>query len=174
MALRTSGLLASLAAATASALAACVQPTPVTLRAAPTPTPDEVAQIRSAQTRSIQVPIESVFPKVLNVLMDNGYIIRSVDSRTGFVAFYQRWTDSAQHNAIISMEGSAVFTSTGPNTTQIRVALTGGSQLFQVTELGTPKSGPGYGMAGGAQQSADAYEIVRVLDLLQKGLQQPA
>lgn len=125
-------------------------------------------QIRALQTRVIPAPLDSIFPRVIEVLMDNDYIVRSVDAQAGFVSFYQQWTDAAQAAANISEEGSALFTSAGPGQTQVRVTLTGGWQRLEITGGGTHSTDSG--MVGGVQQSTGAEEYRKILDALQNGL----
>jgi len=150
------------------ALAGCATRLPVQIHAAPPPTEAEVLQIRAIQTRVIAAPFDSIFPKVIDVLMDNGYVVRSTDSRLGFVALYQQWTDPNQNDAIIALEGNAIFEREGPGTTRIRVTLTGASQRLEVT--GGGKISTDSGMVGKAEQSAATDEYTRLLNILESGL----
>jgi hypothetical protein len=152
---------------TACGLAGCALP-PVQIHTAPAPTEAQVAHIRDIQTRVIPAPFDSIFPKVVDVLMDNGYVVRSTDSQLGFVAFYQQWTDPGQYNAIIALEGNAIFEREGPNTTRIRVALTGASQRLEIT--GGGKNSTDSGMVGKAEQNAAMDEYRRLLNILESGL----
>ena len=140
---------------------------PVVVRSEPTPTPEQVAQVRAIQTRVIATPIESVFPKVIDVLMDNDYVVRSADAKLGLVVFYQQWTDTTQNSANLTQEGTALFKPVGASSTQVRVMLTGGWQQLAVTG-GGPRS-PSSSMVG-AVQSGAADEYKKVLDVLQNGL----
>jgi hypothetical protein len=151
----------------ACALAGCAMP-PVQIRSAPTPTDAEVAQMRGIQTRVISAPFDSIFPKVVDVLLDNGYVVRSTDSKLGFVAFYQQWTDPEQYDAIIALEGDALFEPDGPASTRVRVALTGGSQRLEIT--GGGRHSTDTGMVGKAEQSAAIDEYRKLLDALESGL----
>jgi hypothetical protein len=161
---KTFGLLAL------GALAGCVTP-PVQLRSAPTPTTQQIAQTRGVQTRVIAAPIDAILPQAIEILFDNGYVVRAADKQLGFIAFYQQWTDSTQSGANISEEGSILFKAAGPKSTQIRVMLTGGWQRLEATG-GGPRS-TDYGMVGGVQQAADADEYKKLLDLLEAGLVSP-
>jgi len=143
-------------------LAGC-QAAPVQVHSAPTPTPEQVLQLRAIQTRVVAVPSDSVFPLVINVLMDNGYVVRSANAQLGLVAFYQQWTDATQSDASLTQEGSILFTPAGPGSTQVRVMLTGG---WQQEDVGRQVSA----MVGGVQQSAEAAEYKKVLDTLEAGL----
>jgi len=80
----------------------------------------------------------------------------------------RQWTDPTQSGANISEEGSILFKSTGPKSTQIRVMLTGGWQRYQATGGGMHSTD--YGMVGGVQQVAGADEYKKLLDLLEAGL----
>jgi hypothetical protein len=149
------------------ALGGCVMP-PVQLRSAPTPTAQQVAQTRDAQSRVIATPFDAVFPSAIEILFDNGYVVRGADAQLGFIAFYQQWTDPTQSDANISEEGSILFKAAGPKSTQIRVMLTGGWQRLQPTGGGMHSTD--YGMVGGVQQVAGADEYKKLLDLLEAGL----
>jgi len=153
----------------AGVLPGCVIPPPVQVRSAPAPTPEEITRIRALQTRLISAPIDSIFPRVIEILMDNDYVVRSVDAKAGFVSFYQQWSDPSQAAANISQEGSILFTPAGKQT-QVRVILTGGWQRLEITG-GGPRSTDS-GMVGGVQQSAADEEYRKILDTLQKGLAQ--
>jgi hypothetical protein len=161
---RSFGLLAL------GALAGCVAP-PVQLRSAPTPTTQQISQTREVQTRVIAVPIDAILPKAIEILFDNGYVVRAADRQLGLISFYQQWTDPTQSGANISEEGSILFKTAGPKSTQIRVMLTGGWQRLEATG-GGPRS-TDYGMVGGVQQVADADEYKKLLDLLEAGLVSP-
>ncbi len=152
------------------ALSACTLP-PVQLRSAPTPNAQQIAQTRGQQTRVIATPVGGVFPKAIEILFDNGYVVRSADGQLGFLAFYQQWTDPTQAGANISEEGSILFTAAGPNSTRVRVMLTGGWQRLETTGGGPHSTDTG--MVGGVQQDAGADEYKKLLDLLQAGLSTP-
>src|SRR2546425_9418957 len=68
----------------------CVPLAPVQLRSAPEPSEQEMAQLRNIQSRTIAIRRDAVFPKVLEVLMDGGYVIRSANTDLGLVTFYQQ------------------------------------------------------------------------------------
>ena len=140
----------------------------VQVRSAPAPTPQEMVQIRTLQTRVIAASMDSIFPRVIEVLMDNDYVVRSVDAQAGFVSFYQQWMDPSQAAANITEEGSILFTAAGSGQTQVRVILTGGWQRLQVTGGGAHSTDSG--MVGGVQQSAGDEEYKKILDTLQSGL----
>lgn len=149
------------------ALGGCVAP-PVQLRSAPTPTADQVAQTRSVQTRVVATRMDAIVPRAIEILFDNGYVVRAADGQVGFIAFYQQWNDPTQNGANISEEGSILFKTAGAMSTQIRVMLTGGWQRLEPT--GGGKTSTDYGMVGGVQQIAGADEYKKLLDLLEAGL----
>jgi len=146
----------------------CVPLAPVQLRSAPEPSEQEMAQLRNIQSRTIAIRRDAVFPKVLEVLMDGGYVIRSANTDLGLVTFYQQWMDQTQHNANIAEEGSAVFSSAGPNQTRVRLVISGSWQRLEVTGGGLKSTDSG--MIGGVLQSASPEEYAKLLDLLERGL----
>lgn len=148
--------------------AACRPPNPQ-VRSEPAPTPAQLTQVRAVQTRVIPTPIDSVFPKVIDVLMDNDYVVRSADAKLGFVSFYQQWTDSTQSGANISQEGAVLFKPAGPGSTQVRVMLTGGWQQLQFTTTG---KNPDAAMVG-AVASTRSDDYAQFLDMLQSALASP-
>ena len=145
-----------------SALSGCVAPE---IRMAPPPTPQQVALNHNVQVRAIAVPAERVFPRILDVLMDNGFIVRSANEKIGFVSFYQQWHDVSQSNANITLEGSLLFKSAGPNSTEARVVLTGGWQLLSLGSGNSANS-----MVSGVQQNPGAEQYTMVLDAIERGL----
>ena len=146
----------------------CVPLAPVQLRSAPEPSEQEMAQLRNIQSRTIAIRRDAVFPRVLEILMDGGYVIRSANTDLGLVTFYQQWMDQAQHNANIAEEGSAVFSSAGPNQTRVRLVISGSWQRLEVTGGGLKSTDSG--MIGGVLQSASPEEYAKLLDLLERGL----
>jgi hypothetical protein len=149
------------------ALCGCGTP-PVQLRSAPSPTAQQIAQAREVQTRVVAAPINALLPQAIEILFDNGYVVRAADGQLGFIAFYQQWSDPTQSDANISEEGSILFKAVGPQSTQIRVMLTGGWQRLQATGGGAHTTD--YGMVGGVQQVAGTGEYKKLLDLLETGL----
>ena len=75
---------------------------PVELHSAPTPSAQQVAQTRDVQTRVIATPVDAILPRAIEILFDNGYVVRGADGQLGFIAFYQQWTDPTQSGANIS------------------------------------------------------------------------
>jgi len=159
---RISGVLSLLG------LAGCVPPD-VTIHAAPEPTPQEVAIIHNNQIRIIPVAYDSVFPKALEILMDNGYLVRSVNEKMGIISFYQQWRDMNQSGASIVQEGSVFFKPTGTSSTQARLLLTGSWQRVESSGGGIHSSGTN-ALVGQVQQNAQPEEYKKLLDLFEKGL----
>jgi hypothetical protein len=146
-------------------LAGCVVPQPPAIRSPDAPRPEQVAAARNIQTRVVQVPIDSVLPRAINVLMDNNFVVRSADSKLGFVSFYQQWMDPTLESTAVSEEGSILFTPAAPGSTQIRVMLTGS---WHVTAAGS--GGSIQGSKGASGQGPEELEYRKVLDMLQRGL----
>ena len=140
---------------------------PIQLRSAPEPSPQELAHLRNIESRTIAVQRGAVFPRVLEVLMDGGYVIRSANNDLGLVTFSQQWRDQTQGNANIAEEGSAVFSSVGSNQTRVRLMISGSWQRLEATGGGTTID---TGMVGGAQLGISPEQYARLLDLLERGL----
>src|SRR6185369_12027874 len=147
------------------ALLGCTVADPVQVRSAPQSTSQELATYRDLRTRVIATPLSVVFPKVIDVLMDNGYLVRSANETLGIVSFYQQWQDANQSGASISQEGSVVFRSAGPSSTEVRLLLTGSWQRVEASGGGV-KDFRTNATVGGVQQNADPQEYRKVLDLL--------
>ncbi len=96
--------------------------------------------------------------------MDGGYVIRSANADLGLVTFSQQWTDQTQRNANIAQEGSAVFSSAGPNQTRVRLVISGSWQRLEITGRSDT------GMVGGVQASTSPEEYAKLLDLVERGL----
>jgi hypothetical protein len=156
------GIKMLLGALAIAVLSGCALPE---VRTAPLPTTQQLALNRQVQSRVIAIPVEGVFPKVLDVLMDNGFIIRSINEKAGFVSFYQQWVDKSQRYANITIEGSLLFTSAGPNSTLARVLLTGSWQIASYGGVDSATS-----MVRGVQQSTSGREYAMVLDVIDRGL----
>jgi hypothetical protein len=161
----------SVAALLTASLAGCTTLQPVQLRSAPEPSRQEISQLRNVQSRTISTKLDSVFPNVVYVLMDNGYVVRSANKDVGLISFYQQWKDSAQSDANISQEGTAIFSASGPNSTDVRLTLTGGWQRLEISG-GGPKT-IDTAMMAGVQQNIPAQEYKKLLDVLEQGLTSP-
>ena len=143
-------------------------PPEVHLHSAPMPVAQEAARRREARTRVVPVAFASIFPKVLGVLMDEGYLVRSANGTLGTVSFFQQWQDPDQADANIIQEGSLLFTPEGPESTQVRLMLTGSSQRLQAND--SKRKYSAMVMVGVVQQDLGPEECSKVLDLLEKGL----
>jgi hypothetical protein len=158
----------AMSAAALLAMVGCVPLPPVQPRLAPEPTPQEITSTRATQTRVLAVGREAVFPRIVELLMDNGFSVRSANESLGIVSFYQQWVDGGQSGAIISQEGTLLFKGTAPGHTEVRALLTQSWQRLEVT--GGGKNVTTHGMVGGVQQNAEPAEYKKLLDLLEKGL----
>jgi hypothetical protein len=145
----------------------CATP-PVQIRSAPLPLKQDLAKVIAIQSRTLNIETDEVFPRVLTVLLNGGYVIRSANKELGYVSFYQQWNDKSQNGANITQEGSAIFSKAAPHQTVVRIAVTGGWQRLESTG-GGPKS-TDFGMVGGVQMSATPEEYKRLLDLIESGL----
>jgi hypothetical protein len=92
----------------------------------PRPVPPQVQADRAVHARTLPVPIERVFPRVIEVLLDAGYVVRSVDAPLGFVSFYNQWEttyDPIIGPTVVTQEGTLLFSSEGPATTRVRLSI---------------------------------------------------
>jgi hypothetical protein len=127
----------------------------------PRPLPAQAQAGRPNRSRALPVPIERVFPRVIEVLLDAGYVVRSVDAPLGFVAFFNQWESHipTEGPTVVSHEGTLLFYSEGPTTTRVRLSIIArssrGADMFP-----DPKD------QGQVEQA--------LLDLLEKGLAAPA
>ena len=151
----------------AVAITGCVMP-PVQIRSAPAPLKQDLAKVIAIQSRILNIETDAVFPRVLTVLLNGGYVIRSANKELGYVSFYQQWNDASQNGANITQEGSAIFSGAGPHQTSVRIVVTGGWQRLQPT--GGGGRSPDFGMVGGVQMSATPEEYKGLLDLIEAGL----
>jgi hypothetical protein len=151
----------------AVAIIGCVE-APVQIRSAPAPLKQDLANVIAIQSRTLNIDTNDVFPRVLTVLLNSGYVIRSANKELGYVSFFQQWNDTSQNGANITQEGSAIFSNAGPHQTSVRIAVTGGWQRLQATG-GGPKS-TDFGMVGGVQMSATPEEYKALLDVIEAGL----
>jgi hypothetical protein len=142
---------------------------PVQIQAAPNPTHEEVALRRDSQSRVLPIARTSVFPKVVDLLLDNGYLVRSVNYDLGVLSFYHQWPNPERGGYILQQEGTMVIAAEGPGSTRVRLAMSGrweytGANIDNYMLLN----------AAGAQtwvkQNTDASEYKKLLDILEKGL----
>src|SRR4051812_40902721 len=75
--------------------------------------PGRVVAERRARSRVLQIPMQAVFPRVLDVLLDAGCVVRAADRELGMVSFFRVWAD---HGGAFtySQEGTLLFRSERP------------------------------------------------------------
>ena len=132
------------------------------VRLAPPPSAEQVKTARTQRSRLIQVPCSTVFPRVLDLLVERGFQVRAVDRELGFVAFAQQWTDPGQFSTGLSLEAT-LLVRPEEGATRITLLLNGRWDRISSVE------------GGSASVSAQAREIDpeqyrRLLDLLEAGL----
>jgi hypothetical protein len=139
-------------------LAACLQ-----IRPPPTPALAGVRAARQAQTRTLAIPVQAVFPRALDVLLDAGYLVRSANRELGLVAVYQQWHDDSQfERPTFTNEGSLLFQPDGPSKTRVRA-------LIRRT---WSSGGAGHTHLVETDVDPDAYK--QILDVLENGLRPEA
>lgn len=140
--------------------------TPVTPKFAP-PAASQPAASGLESSRVIAVPYDSVFPRILDVLLDRGFLIRSANAELGLVSFYQQWVDNGQLGATITTEGTILLHRTAAGTTQIKLAITGN---WQMDSSSIGKYGMQSSTVGGATQTTGNDQYRQMLDLIEQGL----
>lgn len=141
-------------------LSACVPPPRIE-----TAPPSVAIREDATHGRVLAVPRSAVFPKVLDLLLDLGFQVRSANESLGLVAFHQQWVDASQvTRPILSLEGTLLFREEGAGQTRVRLELTGRWEV-----LGPGKSP---GMVSNVLQQADAKEYEKLLDRLEAGLKE--
>lgn len=157
----------SLAVLPCLAMAGC-RPLPVVeIHSAPVLAREEVSRLAAHRVRTVAVDAEAVFPKVLEILLDQGHLVLCADSRLGMVAFRQQWQDREQREASIIQDGSLLVTPLEPGRIQLRLLLTGRST--EVVHYGMKESA-GLATLAGVQHDVAPEEYCKLLDLLEKGL----
>lgn len=139
----------------------------VQIHSAPTVPAVEAERLNTHRTRIMAIDAERVFPRVLEVLMDQGFVILCADASLGTVAFRQQWRDPGQRGASIVQEGNLLVSAQGPGQTRIRLLLTGSSQELRHWY---GKDGGHKTMVGSVQQDLGQEEYSKLLDVLEKGL----
>ncbi|MFN8012341.1 MAG: hypothetical protein U0P81_13310 [Holophagaceae bacterium] len=123
----------------------------------------DAGHMRETHSRVLAVPRSAVFPRVLDLLLDQGYQVRSANEPLGFVAFHQQWVDRRQATKpILSLEGTLLFREEGTSRTRVRVEMTGRWEVMSIGE--TPS------MVSEVVQTVDPQEYRKVLDFLEQGL----
>jgi len=138
---------------------------PLQITSAPEPSYQELATSRAIQSREITVSSDLIMPKILEILYDAGYLVRSANSELGLVSFCQQRYDRQQIKSI-TMEGSAIFKSGGPNSTKVRVILSGN---WEGTSIGGGMKSTVISSIGGVQE-VEQDEYKKLLDLFETKL----
>jgi hypothetical protein len=90
------------------------------------PGPAAAGDSNPVQSRTLLLPWNQVFPKVLDVLMDMGYQIRCADEGLGQVNIYQTWYDETRAaRPELSLEATLLFRPQRPGETSVRIVATG-------------------------------------------------
>ena len=137
---------------------------PPIVSVAPLPTQAQLEAMRTTQSRVLPLARESVFPKVLGVLMDMGYQVRCASQELGQVNIHQTWYDDTRAvRPELTMEATLLFQSEDAHSTRVRVVATGRWNLISV----------GRSMDAtvtGAQPALDSEECRRFLEQLEARL----
>ena len=131
--------------------------------APPEPSVEQVAQLSTGSTRTLSVKPDFIFPKVIYVLLDNGYVVRSASKDLGFVSIYQQWQDQPGLN--VFLEGTVVFSPSGKESTEVRISLTR-SLLDNRNTSGA--------LYPTVEQYAPPEVYNKLLDVLERGLTSPS
>lgn len=144
-----------------SVLVGCIPP--IRVESAPAPSPERLEADRAMQTRLIQAPLDSVFPRVLDLLLDHGYQVRSVNRELGQVSFFQQWEDTSQFvRPSLMQEGTLLFRTDG-SATRVRAMLSSRWESVMASR-GSVST------VSGVQQQSEPEQYRRLLDLLENGL----
>ncbi|WP_306600486.1 hypothetical protein [Geothrix sp. 21YS21S-2] len=149
------------------AMAGCGSLPVVEIHSAPVLPREEVSRLAAHRTRTVAVDAEAVFPKVLEILLDQGHLILCADRSLGMVAFRQQWQDREQRKASIIQDGSLLVTPLEPGRSRLRLLLAGRSS--EVFHYGMKESA-GLATLAGVQHDLAPEEYAKLLDLLEKGL----
>lgn len=139
----------------------CLPPPAVAL--APVPNQAQAEATAAGQSRVLPLPRREVFPRVLGVLMDLGYQVRSANADLGQVSIYQAWYDETQAaRPELSLEATLLFQEEGAGT-RVRILATG---RWNVVSQGKHQ----ISLLAGAQPGQEAAASRRFLDLLEARL----
>lgn len=143
-------------------LAGCLQPPRI--ETAPMADPVDTARIGESHSRVLPISRSAVFPKVLDLLLDQGFQVLSVDEPLGLVSFHQQWVDRTQDTKpILILEGTLVFREAAPGATKVRVEMSGRSETLVAGKGGAV-------LIPSVMQKVDGAEYRKLLDLLERGL----
>jgi hypothetical protein len=132
-------------------------PVPLSSAAAAGALPTPVPQ---AHTRTLPAAPEVLFPKLLECLIDNDFILLAVNQPLGVITFRLQSDDDTnrQRKHVNVLEGTLLVQATPPTSTQVRVKLT----------LSWQESFSDFTFRTGAQKDADPSYYKGFLDLLEK------
>ena len=104
-------------------------PTRTTFHPVPLAAPGDLTPVRGSQSRVLAIPLTEVFPKVLEVLLDQGYQVRSANARLGLISFFRQWSDTRlKTNPTYTQEGTLLLQAAGPGATRVRLGITARSE----------------------------------------------
>ena len=146
----------------ALALAIGCQPPALNVGLAPVPPPAQIEATREAQSRVLPIPIATVFPRVVGVLLDLGYQVRFANRDLGQVNIFKTWQDGTWSDTPrYSMEATLFFQPEGPGATRVRAAATGRRE--QVL-------GESYSLSVSEPQALAPDQCQRLLEILEQRL----
>lgn len=92
---------------------------------------------KEAHTRVLAGTPEAILPKAMEWLMDNQYVIRSVNQAAGFLSFYKvaRWKGSYANSHIVKLEGCIQLQSTSPKVSVARMLVN--QEWYEVPPMGS-------------------------------------
>jgi len=141
----------------------CVPPPAVSL--APVRSQAQAEAAIASRSRVLPLPRREVFPKVLGVIMDLGYQVRSANADLGQVSIYQAWYDETQAaRPELQLEATLLFQEEGGGT-RVRILPAG-----RIVSQGKHQ----VSLMTGALPDQDAATCRRFLDLLEARLCPPS
>lgn len=150
------GLLAS-----ALLMQGCMAPPAMSL--APVPNQAQAEGAAASQSRVLPLPRRDVFPKVIGVIMDLGYQVRSANADLGQVSIHQAWYDETQAaRPELSLEATLLFHEAGEGT-RVRILAAG---RWNIVSQGKHQ----ISLLTGTQPDQEAAACRRFLDLLEARL----
>ena len=124
----------------------------------------------SPLTRTMALPRGQVFPKVVEVLMDMGYQVRSASADLGLVNLSRTWYDETlAARPELSMEATLLFQADGQGGTRLLMLPTG---HWSVVSVGGKDSASA--TVRRAQPALDARDVQPFLDELARRLAAPS
>jgi hypothetical protein len=144
------------------ALLLAVGCTPLTVEVSHVPPPS--AELLAVQSRVLSLPPAAVFPRILDVLMNEGFLIVSANRDLGLVTIHRQW-DEQQGNVhpLLSLDATLVFSAEGTDRTRVRAQIYGGIHA-------AAGSGKTYSTYDGAPGDLKAGDYENLLDRVEKGL----